>query len=510
VLGVGNGLDELLHRWIERIVVLVQDGGVGNESGRDSECTAGDSEVGVLTGISAVLLVEAAHAFERRAAHGHAQAPQQFVSSVEANSGDRRTLTRRMGPSHQRELAHVVLVDRDRWEVQDIAAHERIVGVEGAVDAGDEVRGGDRVGIAERNVLADSVPGTDVARSAVGDCLVVVEAQPMNGRRQFRELSDDVFRILLPRGLHDDQLEASVALALEPAEEAAQHVVPVAHERRDAQHRRRHGRAMTAAVRNVVICGAPRSGTSMLAEVFMRAGYHPGREFIPPSPANPHGFFEDVRVNRLNDDLLAALSTLHHGPRLPRHLWWMESLDGPVDAREVAQCRELVPPAPFVMKDPRFVYTGPAWMPAWTATARPPLVIVLVRPIDEVVRSLASMAARQPAHFAAVSQSSVDSAARVRSMWEAMYRSVLKWVDDDAIFVSEHDVRVGAALEGLGRLAGTRLDGSSIDRALHHHGDEFGSTTGTGALTGRVDDDPTGIHQGVIRRVQRDAPRLGV
>jgi hypothetical protein len=231
---------------------------------------------------------------------------------------------------------------------------------------------------------------------------------------------------------------------------------------------------MTASPRNVVICGAPRSGTSMLAEVFMRAGYHPGREFIPPSASNPHGFFEDIRVNRLNDDLLAELAPTHHDRRLPRRLWWMESLDGPIGAREVAQCRELVPPAPFVMKDPRFVYAGPAWTAAWTATARAPLVIVLVRPVEEVARSLSSMAARQPAQFAGIPPSPAVFAARVRSMWEAMYRSVLAWVDDDAVFVSEQDVRVGAALEGLGRMAGAPLDGSTIDRTLHHHHHQHG------------------------------------
>lgn len=237
----------------------------------------------------------------------------------------------------------------------------------------------------------------------------------------------------------------------------------------------------------------------------MRAGYHPGRDFIPPSPSNPHGFFEDIRVNRLNDDLLAGLVPDQHDGLLPRSLWWMEAFDGPVGARDVARCRELVPPDPFVMKDPRFVYTGPAWTAAWTAAASAPLVIVMVRPVDDVTRSLASMAARQPGHFAAVGSHQAAFAARARSMWEAMYRSVLTWVDDDAVFVSEHDVRTGIALPGLGRLLGATLLGSTVDPTLHHHGegDRPTSTDDVRDITDIAD-----TAERVARRVRRDADRL--
>lgn len=48
----------------------------------------------------------------------------------------------------------------------------------------------------------------------------------------------------------------------------------------------------------------------MLAEAFVRAGHHAGDRLIPPSPANPNGFFEDLDVNAANDDLIATLHSL--------------------------------------------------------------------------------------------------------------------------------------------------------------------------------------------------------
>ena len=237
----------------------------------------------------------------------------------------------------------------------------------------------------------------------------------------------------------------------------------------------------------------------MLAEIFTAAGYHAGRDLIPGSPSNPHGFFEDIRVNRLNDDLMATLEPCHSERRLPRPLWWMEAFEGPVVPGHDERCSELVPPAPFVMKDPRFVYTGPGWTASWNGA----LVIVIVRPVDDVTRSLAAMAARDPHLFAPMPAGVRAFERHVASMWQAMYRSALGWVDDDAVFVTEHSVRTGSALPGLGRLAHVALHGTTVDGSLHRHGGDAQAPAHTGVS---VDDDVTDL---VIARVARDAERLG-
>lgn len=238
----------------------------------------------------------------------------------------------------------------------------------------------------------------------------------------------------------------------------------------------------------------------MLAEIFTAAGYHAGRDLIPGSPSNPHGFFEDIRVNRLNDDLLSSLEPSHHDRRLPRPLWWMESFEGPIVPGDDERCGELVPREPFVMKDPRFVYTGPGWTHSWNDA----LVIVMVRPLDDVTRSLARMATRDPHLFAPMRADDGAFERHVRSMWQAMYRSVLAWVDDDAVFVTEHSVRTGAALPGLGRLARVELHATTVDGSLHRHGAEDGAG-------GAVSDPAAGdVTVRVTARVERDADRLGV
>jgi hypothetical protein len=240
----------------------------------------------------------------------------------------------------------------------------------------------------------------------------------------------------------------------------------------------------------------------MLAEIFTAAGYHAGLDLIPGSPSNPHGFFEDIRVNRLNDDLMTSLQPSRPDRRLPRPLWWMESFDGPIATGDDERCHELVPPAPFVTKDPRFVYTGPGWRAAW-GTA---LVIVMVRPVDDVTRSIAAMAAREPRHFSAMPVDHVEFERHVASMWRAMYRSALAWVDDDAVFVTERSVRTGSALEGLGQLAGAELRSATVDGSLHRHG---AGPRATMPIRSAVDDGDD-VTRRLLARVEHDADRLGV
>jgi len=60
---------------------------------------------------------------------------------------------------------------------------------------------------------------------------------------------------------------------------------------------------MRARARLIVVTGLPRSGTSMAMRMLGAGGVplvDDGRR--APSPANPHGWFEDERVRRLRDD----------------------------------------------------------------------------------------------------------------------------------------------------------------------------------------------------------------
>lgn len=220
---------------------------------------------------------------------------------------------------------------------------------------------------------------------------------------------------------------------------------------------------MTA--RDVVVVGAPRSGTSMLAGLFVDAGYHAGRRLIPPTPSNPAGFFEDLDVNAANDDLLDAVADRPAAGTTapPRRLRWLGAYDGAVTGAAGADLGRLVPDRPFVLKDPRLCYT----LPAWGDVLGPAAVIVIVRRPDEVVASVLAMREREPETFTGFDVTD----AHLRAMWAAMYRAVLAWCDapgaPDVTFVTCDDVRSGAALGRLGQIAEIDLGGRSVRPDLH-------------------------------------------
>ena len=58
---------------------------------------------------------------------------------------------------------------------------------------------------------------------------------------------------------------------------------------------------------DLFVLGCGRSGTSLVAGLFRNAGFHMGDNLYRPRPSNPKGFFEDVAVNGLNDDLIGRL-----------------------------------------------------------------------------------------------------------------------------------------------------------------------------------------------------------
>lgn len=220
---------------------------------------------------------------------------------------------------------------------------------------------------------------------------------------------------------------------------------------------------MTA--RDVVVVGAPRSGTSMLAGLFVDAGYHAGRRLIPPTASNPAGFFEDLDVNAANDDLLDAVAARPVPGTVapPRTLRWLGAYEGPVTGPGDPGLARLVPDRPFALKDPRFCYT----LPAWRGVLGDAAVVVIVRHPDEVVASVRSMQEREPETFAGFDVTDVH----LRAMWAAMYRAVLGWCDapdaPDVAFVACDDVRNGTALDRLGRVAGVDLGDGTVRPDLH-------------------------------------------
>lgn len=132
---------------------------------------------------------------------------------------------------------------------------------------------------------------------------------------------------------------------------------------------------MDVAARNCIILGSGRSGSSMVAGLLSTANYFMGVQLHPGREGNPKGYFEDVEVNNLNEDILGSVLR-----RRPRADWgriffwrlkygqgWLAEL--PINKtlscseQDKARIKKLVEREPFCFKDPRFCYTLPVWRP---------------------------------------------------------------------------------------------------------------------------------------------------
>src|SRR5919202_1256540 len=124
-------------------------------------------------------------------------------------------------------------------------------------------------------------------------------------------------------------------------------------------------------MRDCVIVGSGRSGTSLAAGLLARAGYNCGEELLPPDDGGPTGFFEARGINVINEALLAVEDTglrmRGYSRRLREGERWLATV--PVDADFAApaalraEMRAAIPESPYCCKDPRFGYTLAAWRP---------------------------------------------------------------------------------------------------------------------------------------------------
>lgn len=224
-------------------------------------------------------------------------------------------------------------------------------------------------------------------------------------------------------------------------------------------------------MRNCLILGCGRSGTSMLAGSLFGAGYYMGARLYRPRRANPKGFFESLPINAINERLLKPLAP-SRSSQLFLRIWragfpserWLAEL--PVDT-------PLAPPSPhlvrriryhlgrrlpFAFKDPRFCYTLPAWRPhlphdtAFLCIFREP-----GRTAASILRECASL-------YPDIRLTENE----VYSIWLAMYGHILHHHrhHGDWLFVHYDQVLDGSAHERIEDHLETRIDRKFADERL--------------------------------------------
>ena len=220
---------------------------------------------------------------------------------------------------------------------------------------------------------------------------------------------------------------------------------------------------------SVLILGAGRSGTSLVAGTLAEAGYFMGRQLVPPREANPKGFFEDPAINALNDELLAPLiprRTSPHDIHVPtkKHAW-LARLDAQTDVRPRADLAEgmraYTARRPYCLKDPRFCYTLPAWRPHLASGTR---FVCVFRHPAATAQSVLDDLPREPDYYGDLELSHADAV----GTWTAMYARVLErhrhrgeW-----LFLHFEQALGEAGLRALAAFTGAEVDAAFADGRL--------------------------------------------
>jgi hypothetical protein len=232
-------------------------------------------------------------------------------------------------------------------------------------------------------------------------------------------------------------------------------------------------------MRSCVILGSGRSGTSMLAGLLRNCGFFMGDSLLDPSSSNPKGYFESEDINRLNDQLIADVTSVRpKGPlgylypwRISPGLLWMADIG--IDTTmnptrdQIDRMRALSSKKPFCFKDPRFCYTLNAWHPMLNDAA---LLCVFREPGRTVASIKKDVHEQYPRerHW-----NFLMTTNRTFQAWRSMYMHVLekhypigRWV-----FVHYDQIVDGSAIPRIEDAIDAEVDASFVDPALRRSRD---------------------------------------
>lgn len=170
--------------------------------------------------------------------------------------------------------------------------------------------------------------------------------------------------------------------------------------------------------RSVLVLGAGRSGTSMLAGTLAKAGWFVGDRPYPGRDSNPRGFFETAEINGINEELMALCLPDEGLGRMQRWLTAADRCVPPEVPPALAErMRRLAQRRPFAFKDPRFAYTLPAWR---SVLGEVPCLCVFREPAvtaESIMRECASQ------EYLSGVPMDFD---RALAIWSATYRRILE------------------------------------------------------------------------------------
>ncbi len=224
-------------------------------------------------------------------------------------------------------------------------------------------------------------------------------------------------------------------------------------------------------MRNVIVLGSGRSGTSMVAGTLAQSGYFMGRHLSQEVESNPMTNFEDIEVNRINEQLLAKVVPARPklvGNWLFRHYpvqWqrWLSCVPTgthiPASPATIEKIKALVQTEPYCFKDPRFSYVLPVWKPFLKDTA----FICIFR--DPASTALSMLRLAQKASYL---QNLSITFQQALNVWTLMYTHILDvhCQEGDWLFLHYNQALTSEGLDRLEAFTGAVADRSLPDVSL--------------------------------------------
>jgi len=223
---------------------------------------------------------------------------------------------------------------------------------------------------------------------------------------------------------------------------------------------------------NIFIVGCGRSGTSMTAGLFRNSGIFMGDQLHPGGPENAKGYFEDAKINNLNNRILARYTPK---PRVKNGIdyqcdtpanvgGWLSRIPLNVEITattdEQAEIDQWVRRVPFCYKDTRFCYLIHLWQQNDDSARmvcvfrRPDLVAESILKNCRVEKSLSKFAI------------SVEQAFQV---WTLMYQHILNKHADTGrwLFLEYENLLNGQAHDALEAFTEVSIDRNFPDTNLN-------------------------------------------
>jgi hypothetical protein len=207
-------------------------------------------------------------------------------------------------------------------------------------------------------------------------------------------------------------------------------------------------------MRNCVILGSGRSGTSLTCGLLANANYFMGDDTYPGDEGNPNGYFESAEINGINEELLAQVvpkrprglvGNLFFRARTPHLQRWLSAVSVNTQfhpSRDLlARINNLTQREPFCFKDPRFSYTLSIWRPF----LRNAVCVCAFRNPSTTAESILSECKRDP--YLRNLSITYEQALKI---WALMYQHILEIhypAGDDWLFVHYDQLLDGSAAD---------------------------------------------------------------